>query len=258
MTLQPQSQYEIRQLLFKELERVRLLNQSFSLRAFARKLKLAPSALSEMISGKRAISPKVAARLADQLGWAPDVRDRALQTAGKGRRYQAPRETTQLDIDQFQAISEWYHFAILSLAETKDFKSDAAWIAQRFGISEKECNEALDRLVRLNLLAIDGAGNFTLTHARYTTTDDISNIALRKSHAKNLELAKASLDSDPVERRDFTAITMAADPRKLQEAKRMVREFREELSAFLEDGEKTEVFKFCMQLFPLTKSEEQS
>ena len=40
-------------------------------------------------------------------------------------------EFDDISLDQFQVISEWYYFAILSLAETEDFKPDAKWISKR-------------------------------------------------------------------------------------------------------------------------------
>ena len=49
----------------------------------------------------------------------------------------------QLTLDHFSVISEWYHFAILSLAETQDFKSYPAWIAGRLGISQKDAKAAV-------------------------------------------------------------------------------------------------------------------
>lgn len=260
MSRQVQSQAEIRRLLFKDFEEARLKNPGYSLRAFARRLRLAPSALSEILSGKRPISVRVAEQIAERLAWAPDVRERVVRTYLGSRRKTTPhrRESIALDVDQYHAISEWYHFAILSLAETRGFRSDARWIGCRLGISADIALAAVERLLRMGLLNQEKNGRWAATGKSYATTDGIVNLALRKSHQRNLELAKASLETDPIDRRDFTAMTMVADPAKLPEAKRRIREFRDELSAFLEDGDKSEVFKICLQLFPLTKFAEES
>lgn len=53
--------------------------------------------------------------------------------------------------------------------------------------------------------------------------------------------------------REFTFITMAVDKSKMIEAKTMIREFRDKLCAYLEEGEKTEVYELAIQLFPRTK-----
>lgn len=53
--------------------------------------------------------------------------------------------------------------------------------------------------------------------------------------------------------REFTFITMAVDKSKMIEAKAMIREFRDKLCAYLEEGEKTEVYELAIQLFPRTK-----
>jgi hypothetical protein len=78
-------------------------------------------------------------------------------------------------------------------------------------------------------------------------------MAVRKSHYADLRLAEKALDEIAVEERDFTAITIAADKSKLPEAKRMIREFQDALTQFLEDGKKDEVYKMTFYMYPLTR-----
>ena len=44
---------------------------------------------------------------------------------------------------------------------------------------------------------------------------------------------------------------MAIDPTKLPEARRRIRQFRDELCDYLESGDQTEVYRWNMQLVPL-------
>ena len=64
--------------------------------------------------------------------------------------------------------------------------------------------------------------------------------------------SKSKLDDVPVEFRDFSSMTIAVDPEKLPEAKAVIREFRQKMASLLRDGNKTEVFQFALQLYPLT------
>lgn len=104
------------------------------------------------------------------------------------------------------------------------------------------------------MLELNSKGKAVRGAPRYITSDDIADLSLRKAHAQNLELARQSLENDDVSERDFTAITMAINPKRLPLAKQMIREFRDLLCASLQVGPKTQVHKFCMQLIPLTKS----
>lgn len=248
---------EIQKVLNEELHRLRLRNPSYSLRAFARKLSMAPSALSEILQGKRAVSRKTAVSIANALMMSPAERDKLLKLFPEHFK-RAPRgaaltvkPSNQLMMDQYRTISEWFHFAILSLAETTNFQSDISWIAQRLRLSKVVASSAVNRLLRLKLLQQKN-GAFSATGLSYATPDGIAEVSLRRAHATNLDLAKASLERDSLEERDFTSMTMAIDPRKIPEAKKRIREFQKELCAFLESGEQTEVYKVCTQFFPLT------
>ena len=68
-----------------------------------------------------------------------------------------------------------------------------------------------------------------------------------------MELAQKSLTTDPVQERDFTSITMAINSKKLAEAKVLIRKFQDELSGLLEDSTPDQVYRLCVQLFPLSQ-----
>lgn len=254
-------QIAVQQLLSRKLVEIRLKNPSYSLRAFAKKLQISSAALSEIMNGKRRVSAKMASRFAARLTLNPEESEKILaafrrQEEGpkRPRPPQAPiRDSVQLSMDHFKVISDWYHFGILSLSETEDFRSAPEWIAHRLGIRLVEAKEALARLERLEMLERDPKGRLKATGVQYTTTDEIANLSLIKSHGQNLELARQSLEQDPLHERDFTAMTMAIDPDLLPEAKKRIRQFRAELCAFLESGKKKEVYKMCMQLMPLSR-----
>src|SRR5581483_2789392 len=154
--------------------------------------------------------------------------------------------------DQFHVISEWYHFAILSLAETSDFRPDPQWIAGRLNIKVADAQAALARLERLRMIATDSHGAMKPTGVKHQAPDEVRALATRKAHLQNLDLANRSLERDAVAERDFTAITMAIDVAKLPIAKRMIREFRDQLSKLLENDARSEVYKLCVQLIPVS------
>jgi uncharacterized protein (TIGR02147 family) len=238
-------------------------NPAFSLRSFAKKLGMSPSAISEILAGKRRVSIKLATRILDRLAAPPEERQSVLDkfqaatkpgASAESNQLSAPSQSyIQLSADHFHAVSDWYHFAILSLMETKIFQDDPTWIAERLGIKVGEAQAAIERMLRLGMIKIDAKGQKHPSSSSFESPDEVANVALRKAHHQNLELAARSLEEDSVEDRDITSMTMAIDRSKLKEAKKMIRDFQDKLSAFLESGHQDEVYKINIQLFPLTQ-----
>jgi len=255
------AQGAVQKLLAERFLQIRLRNPGFSLRAFARKLAIGSPALSEIMNGKRSVSCKLVRRIAERLCLDPEEAS-SLQGAFV-RRHFAPAPAAgvavdyrQLTLDQFKIISEWYHYAIISLAATEGFRDRPEWIARRLNIKVQEARMALERLERLEMLERDPGGRLRSTGLNFNTTDMVANIPLRRAHAHNLEMARESLENDDLNVRDFVALTMPADPDKLPEARKLIRSFRDKIFKLLSDGKKREVYKICIQLFPLTNKEQ--
>jgi uncharacterized protein (TIGR02147 family) len=252
-----EAQSAIQNLLRTRLAQAQATNPSYSLRAYAQKLGVHVGALTYIINGKRNVSRKLAERFATQLSLDPQARAELLAHFPERRRRNEtsapPQRYFELSAAQFRMMAEWEHLAVLSLSRCEDFRGDHEWISTRLGITEARSRAVTERLLTLGLLARDEQGLFVRTAAAIRTSDDLAELSIRQHHDESLTLGKESLARDPVERRDFTSITMAIDPLKLSEAKERVRRFTDELSDLLETGNRTEVFRFSTALFPLTK-----
>lgn len=250
------AQIELRQIISEEFLNIKARNGSYSLRAFATRIGLVPSAVSEILSGKRRITKKMAKKILERLSVPPDKTAKIIGSLNLEKIERNDRtdekEFLRVNMDQYHVISEWYYFAIVSLAETEGFKGNSKWIASRLNIPIRDAEVALDRLERLGMLKKVG-GKLVSTGLQFETTSDMANLSLRKNHYDNLELAKKSLETDDVLKRDFSSMTMAIDPKQLPEAKKLIKNFRRKLCAYLEAGSKKEVYRICVQLFPLSK-----
>ncbi|RZA08230.1 MAG: TIGR02147 family protein [Proteobacteria bacterium] len=224
--------------LLAEFKQRKIKNAAYSLRAFSRAAKVSPGRLSEYLAGKRPLTPKVATKIAGELG-----------TTRRGR-----QEFSTVEDETFAVVADWQHFAILSLMETKAFRSDEKWIARRLGISALEAREALARLLRTGLVVMRGK-DYIPSGKNLSTSEDIPSAALRRSHRQSLEQAIDSLENVSVERRDISSVTMAIDAAKLPLAKAAIREFRRKLMNLLETGDANEVYNLNIQLHPLTLEE---
>lgn len=257
------AQRNFQTLLQARLTEHRSKNSRYSVRAFARRLGLSPSATNEILKGQRKVSRKLVERVSDRLALGPNERSALLQDfpiKAKRRTVEETKKTDpvlrslRLTADQFEMVSHWVHFAILSLVKVKSFKPSVPEASKRLGVPEKQVEAALSRLERLGLLKREG-GKWIRTPKRIETTDEIANSSTKRSHIENLQLAEKSLSEDPMEIRDFSFLTLPADPRKLKKAKEMLREAQDRIAAFLDSGETTEVYRLTTILFPLTQTE---
>lgn len=247
-----QAMASIQEKLQSSFAEAQVRNPSYTMRSYARRLGVSHGALSEILRGKRKISKKMAERLLTKLNIPPWEKDQILaQHTSTTKRV----PYTVLDMNQYELISNWYHFAILSLAETKSFQSNTNWIAKRLGITPSTAKQTVNRLLQLKLLSEDKDGSWRPTGIQYETSDNIVSLALRKSHSRNLELARSSLESDTIEIRDFTALTLSISQNQISQAKKIIREFEDRFEKEISENSshKEEVYKLCVQFFPLTK-----
>ncbi len=236
-------------------------NPSYSLRAYARHLGLSPTVLSLVLSGKRALSRKALEKIAAKLELNPSE-DELLQSELRARRkgsgalldVAGAAEFRQLTLDQFAVISDWWHFAILSLIDIPGESLDPDQVGRRLNIHPIEAQAAIERLVRLGILEQEADGSWKQNGAPIKVENRLSTGATRKFNRQLLEKAIESLESDPIEKRDFSSVTFAMNPKLVSYALEKIRAFRRSLMKELENhGEAKEVYHLSVQIFPLTK-----
>ena len=243
-------------------------NPRYSLRAYARDIKLTPQMLSSVLAGKKDLSLDSAAVVAGRLGLDPekshDFLDAVILAGCKGKaarqimlqRFSERNEKTAgfrpLTLELFKAIADWYHLALLELVSCEGFKSDPRWIATRLGISVYEVREAIVRLQSLELLE-EVKGELKRTDFLVSALSEIPAASLREHARQILGKGLKALEEQEQEERDISSITMAIDPTLLPEAKKMILQFRRKLCKFLESGRKKEVYVFTPALFRLTQ-----
>ncbi|HUP58360.1 MAG TPA: DUF4423 domain-containing protein, partial [Bdellovibrionota bacterium] len=165
----------------------------------------------------------------------------------------APSEFEQIGVDTFSIISDWYHYAILSLLETPDSKLDPRWIARRLGISLAEAAGAVERLKRLDLIE-KRAGRWGQKGKRIRVDNVEASAAARKFHRQLLTKALESLENDPKPVRDFEGITLAFDPREMPYAIERLNSYARELAVELQKrGRPSEVYELAVQFFPVSR-----
>lgn len=249
---------DYKKFLTQQLELKKSKNPSYSLRAYAQWLDVSPAHLSQVISGIRPMTNKISLKIVEKFNFSPAEKMEFFESVHYSlieEHVKKDDEFFMIQEDEFKLIADWQHFAILSCFDLKGSSTKHEWFAKKLGIDVKSVDQAIERLTRLNIIAKKN-GKYVQIKKPIRTTTDIPVSAIRKYHAGNLELAREKMESVSVDKREFTAITMAVNPKKLKLAKELMTDFKRRLSELLEYGEKTEVYTFSAQLFPVTKLEE--
>lgn len=116
-------------------------NPGFSLRAFAKQLKIQPATLSEILREKRSVSKKYARGLLERLALEEVDIARIIQTIPEKKKAAAAADYRELTFDELELVSKWYYFAILSLSKTEGFDGRPITTARRLGISPGEARQ---------------------------------------------------------------------------------------------------------------------
>ena len=242
---------------FSEVSRQR---PGFGLRDFARLLNMEPSAVSQVLSGRRRLTERTLGQVCERLRVKPEVQTILVESLRAGRKMHksAPEISySQTASDAFHAVADWHHHAILELTEVFDFNPSPRWIARELGITSTAAKIAIERLIRLGLLVRQG-------EAVVKTASPMSNFsegsmagftapAIKEWQRQILKRAWRAIDEGAAGEKDLNISTFAIDPAKLPEAKRRIRQFRREMRALLENGTRSHVYSLGLQLIPLSR-----
>lgn len=247
------------------------LDKAFSFRNLSRRMGLtSPSTLAMVASGKRTPSVKLLHRFAEavrlsrkeveyaeallSLQRASNERERDLYTE-RLRQLRPGGDMVVISLDQFEFIANWYHVAILEMASLADFKADAEWISIRLGglVTPRQVTQAVERLLRLNLLKREADGSLTKTSTGFKSPSGIPNDAVRKFHREMLGLATKALDGQPVDERSFYGQTMTIAKDQLPEARKLFQDFLERMRSLMPKEGGDETYHLGLQFFRLTQ-----
>lgn len=259
---------DYRQILIRELNTRCAVNARYSMRAFARDLRISPSLLSQVLLAKKGLSVKTAEIIAIQLGWnrTESAYFRALVQMHHSRtaisrdiarstidQMNAATPVRSLELDAFQIISDWYHFAILQALRIKELNGLPARIAKKLAIPKERVIQALARLEKLELVR-KNKERWEVCEDTVFTPDGVPSEAIKQFHSQVLKKASEAIYQQPVDERHFVSTFIAIDKTALPKIKKRFREFNQSLmDQFGESKTPDEVYSFSFQLFRISE-----
>jgi uncharacterized protein (TIGR02147 family) len=240
-------------------------NSSYSLRAFARDLKMPSSNLSLVLKGEKGISQNTAQLLTERLPLSAEEKKifcksvENLHAKSAWAREKALEEldslsalSSNVSLDMMQVLGGWQCFALLALLRISKDHSLAV-LSQALEFSEQETAHYLKKLLAVGLIDQLKSKRYRVCNDFSWSADGIPSEIIRKSHDKILDKAKEALSMQSTEERDFTSIMCDIDSTHLPQAKKEIRKFIR--SFYLKYSNKktaNHVYALNLQLYNLT------
>lgn len=236
-------------------------NSRYSLRAFAKALRINPAELSQVLKGQRKLSLNSAFKVTQSLGFNPTETKHflLLLQKEKGRSLGLPleflnstekSENASLPLVDFDKIGDWYHFAILNLMDTKNFIWSAAHISQRLGISATEAKLAMRNLEKTGFVSFTQK---SLPKAHWEVGAQIPSETIRRYHRQILNKAADSLETVPVDEREFQSLGLVIKKSDMKKLKVEIDQFTEMIRGKFHRAKEEQVYQLEIALFPLTQ-----
>lgn len=231
-------------------------NPKYSLRAFARDLRINDSTLSQLLSGKRTVTIKHIEQLGASLKLTSATIRKYLKNTSKNLS-DNKIEFSQMTVDSFSMMADWFHDAILELLKVSDFQPDESYISKALGIHISQARGAIQRLKRLGLISADEGQTWVTNCQNSLVNFDLptSHQALKEYQKQILDLSKESIEHVDINKRNHTSFVVALDSELVEEVSLRIRQFQKQLIEFIESESKSpnEVYAIQFASFPLTK-----
>ncbi|MBI4212481.1 MAG: TIGR02147 family protein [Deltaproteobacteria bacterium] len=169
-------------------------------------------------------------------------------------------EEKRIEKWQYEYYSTWHHAAIRELTLLSDFQEDEAWIAQQFdpALTRKDVRGSLELLEKLGLLSRDACGKLVQQEPYIDTGNEVASLAVSHFHREMLIKASEALKA-PAEKREFSGVTFAVSEQGMTAIKKLIQDLRRKVAAIAtQEKEVDAVYQLNVQLFPLTKDEEET
>jgi uncharacterized protein (TIGR02147 family) len=229
------------------LNRRMSVNPRYSLRAFARDIKLSPSFLSQVLSEKRGLTLNKAQVIFDVLEFSESERKLFSLEIQKEQKRSVKRkavvqkqidsavqqsEAYTFDTEEFDRLSQWYVIAILQLLRMKEAPRKnkdlfCGWASAKLGINAELVESTVSELIERKLIKAEKG--LTAIHDTVWTTNQVPSGAIRSFHKQMIDKAKTAIEMQSVENRFLQSIQMPVLRSSLPEIQGDILKFRNQI-----------------------------
>lgn len=236
--------------------KVQAKNPRFSIRAFAQKLGISSSALSEILRSKRKVSKAKALEFAKVIKLSEkniNILTEAFEQSGSLEKLKPvtnPMKEILLTPDNFHIMADRKYFNVLGLSRSST--NSAKEMAAKLDLEEREVQEILEELVSVGVLEKKLDRYFEKDRVLFRTSEHFPDELMQKRRLQNKEACAKAIKEKAEGEFGFFA-TVAVDKDKLHEAAPIVEDFIKRMGLFLRKPGSENLIEINVDIFPWTK-----
>jgi uncharacterized protein (TIGR02147 family) len=261
-----------RSYLKAELAHKTARNPKYSLRALAKQLNVASSTLSDILKGRLDLSVTRAHKIAlalrlknEELNYfcdlvriegEKDLEVRSQQMERMVTLYPRARRSTDLSIEQFRQISEWYHHALIEMPLLKGFSVDPQSVSKSLDIPKPLAELAIDRLIELGFFERTAEGKIARQYPELRMRSELKNSAMKKYYRDMLEKISTSLEEQSPQERLSGYLNLPINKKALPEIDSAIDRFFAEIKTIADKyKDKKEIYHLSLHFINQMKRE---
>lgn len=253
--------------LTSEYTRRRGLIQGYSLRAFARDLEMPVSRLCDLLNRRQGLTAKRARSIGAKLGLDSKATEcfcalaelrfgrTSTMRAGASARLTSLKhknDVKRLDLDRFEVIANWYHFALLELLKGCGPDLPATILAERLQLSTLEVKAAIQRLIKVGILSRT-QGKLKILSESNIFGGDIPSSAIRRFHDQLVGRARSAIHTQTPDQRHLSSLILAFNRADFKRAQDRIRDFVSKFNEEFESSSGKDVHCLALQFFQLSE-----
>lgn len=249
---------DVQRFVCEVFQEKKVRNKSYSLRAFARDWGIQPGRVSEIMSGKRHLTYKMANLLAQNIKLSQKKLDELslLIRGQKGLKQSDLPIKKLIDFEKFKHVNTWRHYALMALIEAfPEMNADdigRKFFSEKLGVSLGDVDEMTKSLVSIGMLKLEDK-RYILASFSTTTEQDKMNTAAQSFHRDLANYHQQVMSEIDLGLREVQSLIYTMNPAQLSRAKKKIRSFLSDLEKMGSKSKNLEVFGITIFLSPLTK-----
>lgn len=257
---------DYREIISDKFAERRAVNPRYSLRAFAKDLKISPSRLSDVLASKGHLSVDMGRQIAKGLKLTPllsaDFIDmieasgrsaKSLKSAAE-KRVKTRSKTEHLrtlTADELSIMSDWRNLAIWTFMTLPTFDGKRQTIAKHFKMNVLEVEDILRRLERLKMIHVNGEIG-VVGHTQAYAGGAFPSAAVRDFHKQMSSLGKDAIEGQAFTERHAESAMLTIDKSKYGEVSQKIANFcRSLVKEYSDQPSNDSVYGLSLNFFKL-------
>ena len=162
-----------------------------------------------------------------------------------------------LQATQHRCFDLWYVMVVRELVCIHDFQDNFDLIAQSLypPIKRSEAQEAVNMLLRLNLIEKNSDGHFVQTHTAIRSDGVLGAYALHNFHKAMIENAGNALETQTAKVRNISSLTVGISESTYEVLLTELKAFKDRVHTIVNNDKKSsQVYQINFQIFPISKN----